>query len=644
MSPAQRALPDLQGRGHKRTCADPLPGHVACYAEVLSGVESGTATPNSSLPGYTPQDVQSAYALPQGGAGATVAVVDAYDLLTAESDLATYRQRFGLAPCTTANGCFRKVDQLGGQAYPAANAGWAPEIALDIEMVSAACPGCNILLVEAASDHMQDIGTAVNTAVALGAKYVSSSYGANGSGLDTLDALYYDHPGVVITASSGDSGFGSVNAAQFPASSPHVTAVGGTSLVPAAGTGRGWAETAWSGAGSGCSTYGTKPAWQHDSGCSTKTVADVSAVADPNTGVAGYTATPNSSGQSGWLVFGGTSVSSPLIAGMYALAGAPAAGTYPAEYPYEHLSALNDVTSGSTGTCSSAYLCTAGGGYDGPTGLGTPNGVSAFTAPGVVPSPPVSAPPAEGDFNSDTHADVLARDGTGNLLLYRGNGPGGWLTPTSVQVGSGWNGMTAMVSPGDFNGDGRNDLLARGAAGTLWLYPGDGAEGWGPRVVVGSGWNVMSTLVAAHDFTGDGNPDLLAVDGSGVLWLYPGNGRGGWLPRQAIGSGWSAMTALVGIGDFNGDGSPDLLARDASGALWLYPHTASGWGQRLEVGSGWNIMTAMISVGDFNGDGHSDVLARTSGGALLLYAGNGRAGWGTTVQVGTGWSGMSWLG
>lgn len=642
---AQRALPDLQGRGHTRACGNPAPRHASCFAEILNGVASGTATPNASLPGYTPQDIRSAYALPSGGAGVTVAVVDAFDLPSAESDLGIYRQRFGLPACTTANGCFRKVDQTGGISYPVANSDWGAETALDIEMVSAACPACKILLVEAASDFMTDMGTAVDTAVALGAKYVTNSYGAQGTGLDELDSMYFDHPGVVITASSGDAGFGPSNNPQFPASSPHVTAVGGTSLTPAAGTSRGWAETAWSGAGSGCSTYGVKPAWQHDSGCATKSVADVSAVADPNTGVAAYTSAPTTSGQSGWLVFGGTSVASPLIAGMYALAGAPAAGSYPAEYPYQHVSALNDVTSGSNGSCSpsAAYLCTAGAGYDGPTGLGTPNGVSALAAPGTTPTPPPAAL-SEGDFNSDGHADVLARDSAGNLFSYQGNGSGGWINPTQVQVGVGWNVMTAIVSPGDFDGDGHNDLLARDSGGALWLYAGNGTGGWQPRVLVGVGWNVMSRIIAAHDFNGDGKPDLLAVDGFGILWLYPGNGSGGWLSRQLIGSGWNTMTVIAGISDFNGDGSPDVLARESSGRLWLYPHTAAGWKERVLVGTGWNGMTSIISVGDFNGDGRSDVLARNGAGALLLYPGNGRAGWGATAQVGSGWAGMTWLG
>jgi N-acetylneuraminic acid mutarotase len=154
-----------------------------------------------------------------------------------------------------------------------------------------------------------------------------------------------------------------------------VTAVGGTSLTKDSTVPRGWSESAWVGTGSGCSAFETKPIWQKDTGCANRTTTDVSAVADPSTGVALY----DSYSQSGWLVAGGTSVSSPIIASSYALAGTPVAGTYPSSYPYLHSAALNDVVSGYNGFCTPAYLCTAGPGYDGPTGLGTPKGVAAFT-------------------------------------------------------------------------------------------------------------------------------------------------------------------------------------------------------------------------------------------------------------------------
>ena len=240
-------------------------------------------------------------------------------------------------------------------------------------MVSAICPHCHILLVEANSGSFNDLGLSVNEAAKLGATEISNSYGGSESSDDTSYDPYYNHPGIAITVSSGDSGYG----VDYPASSPYVTAVGGTSLTRDASA-RGWDETAWSGTGSGCSGYESKPSWQRDHGCSKRTVVEVSAVADPNTGVAVYDSFAHN-GVSGWLVLGGTSVATPIIAGVYALAG-NASGINAGSYPYGHTGSLNDITSGSNSSigCSPTYLCTAGAGYDGPTGLGSPNGTGAF--------------------------------------------------------------------------------------------------------------------------------------------------------------------------------------------------------------------------------------------------------------------------
>ncbi|HKU66232.1 MAG TPA: S53 family peptidase [Candidatus Baltobacteraceae bacterium] len=343
-----------------------------------------TPTPASSAPpGYGPADLQSAYALPSStaGSGQTVAIVDAYDDPTAENDLGVYRSQYGLPPCTSTNGCFRKVNQAGGSTPPGTDASWAQEISLDIDMVSAVCPNCHILLVEANSAQMTDLGAAVNEAVALGANAISNSYGSNEySGETTDEAAYFNHPGHAITVSSGDGGYG----VEFPAASQYVTAVGGTALSRASNA-RGWSESVWSnnssqGAGSGCSAYEPQQQWQKSISalaavCSFRAVADVSAVADPNTGVAVYDSTPYLF-QSGWMVFGGTSVSSPIVASVYALAGNAASVNY-GSYPYAHTASLWDVTTGSTANCGS-ILCSAAPGWDGPTGLGTPNGSTAF--------------------------------------------------------------------------------------------------------------------------------------------------------------------------------------------------------------------------------------------------------------------------
>lgn len=351
------------------------PGYATCFALKRTDLKQAALAPNAAPSGLGPSDIKSAYKLGDGGSGQTVGIVDANDDPNAESDLAAYRKQFGLPECSTANGCFSKVNQNGkASPLPTADSGWAGEISLDVDMVSAACPACKILLVEADSATIDNLGQSVNTAVSLGAKYVSNSYGGGEDGSEaSYDSKYYSHPGVAVTASTGDSGYG----ASYPATGAGVTAVGGTSLT-ADGSSRGWSESAWSGAGSGCSTSVAKPSFQSsvDTGCGKRGEADVSAVADPNTGVAVY----QTYGGNGWAVYGGTSASSPIIASVYALAGAPGASDSPNSYPYAHTDGLFDVTSGSNGSCSASQQCNAGTGWDGPTGLGTPNGTAAFVA------------------------------------------------------------------------------------------------------------------------------------------------------------------------------------------------------------------------------------------------------------------------
>ncbi len=347
-------------RQYLHVCSAVLVGFARCHALASTSASSGPS-------GYNPSDLQSAYNLPSAtaGSGQTVAIVDAYNDPNAESDLSVYRSRFGLPACTTANGCFRKINQNGGTNYPRGNVGWTEEISLDLDMVSAICPNCHILLVEASSNRFSDLAKAVDQASIQGANEISNSYGGSEYSNEVNDQSHFNHPGIAITASSGDSGYG----VQFPAASQYVTAVGGTTLTQASNS-RGWSETAWSGAGSGCSAYISKPNWQADPSCSKRTVADVSADADPNTGVSVY----DTYHEPGWLVFGGTSVASPIIASVYALAG----NVNYVSYPYSHTGSLFDVTSGSNGSCGGSYLCTAVVGYDGPTGLGTPDGSGGF--------------------------------------------------------------------------------------------------------------------------------------------------------------------------------------------------------------------------------------------------------------------------
>jgi len=371
------AAPVAASASHARSthavCGAVAAGYARCFAHEVDDSRPNAAGVPS---GYNPADLQSAYSLPSStaGAGQTLAIVDAFDDPRAAADLNTYRTQFGLPPCTSTTGCFRKVNQNGGTKYPRGNTGWAEEISLDLDMVSAICPNCHILLVEASTNSFNNLGAAENEAAKLGATEISNSWGGGEfSSESSYDSAYFSHAGVVITASTGDSGYG----VQYPAASPNVTGVGGTSLAHAANS-RGWSESAWSGAGSGCSAYEAQQSWQASNTniaavCGLRAVADVSADADPNTGVSVY----DSYNEPGWLVFGGTSVASPIIASVYALAGNATTLTY-GSYPYGHTSALNDVTSGSNGSCSGSALCTAGTGWDGPTGLGTPSGTGAF--------------------------------------------------------------------------------------------------------------------------------------------------------------------------------------------------------------------------------------------------------------------------
>lgn len=387
--------------------------------------ESPAATVSSSGT-LTPADLQAAYGLTSasssGGYGETVAIVDAYYDPNVQSDLATYRSEFGLPACGSDSshpqaGCLNVYNQSGTNLAnnpsadpPRSPSGdnWVPETSLDVDMISAICPNCTIDLVEANSDYLADLAPAEDAAVSLGAKFVSNSWGYNDFPGESSWDSYFNHPGVAIVFASGDSGYG----ASYPASSQFVTSVGGTFLGQN-GSG-GWTSTVWNDNGSenqdgipgatasGCSAGEPQPSWGPDSSgstsgslCANRTQNDVSAVADAPSGTDIYDpadCTNNSVGNGNCDTYG-TSVAAPVITAMYALAGTPTANTYPASYLYQDPSGLTPVTSGtdvasgspisSPLTCESSrqYLCNAGdsltapySGYNGPAGLGTPNG------------------------------------------------------------------------------------------------------------------------------------------------------------------------------------------------------------------------------------------------------------------------------
>jgi subtilase family serine protease len=353
-------VPEWQAKGLAKPACPQVTGKATCLALIQS--KSGISP---DVAGWQPIDFQTRYHLPiTQGSGQVVAIVDAFDNPNVASDLATYRSEFGLGTAS-----FTKYNQEGQTSnYPSGSTGWGVEIDLDVDMVSAGCPKCTIDLVEANSNNTSDLEAAEAEAQALGAKIISNSWICYDSSCGTSQS-YFDTPGIMYLAASGDGGY---NNNGPPMWFPSVVAVGGTTMSKSGST---YSESAWDGAGSGCSPGQTKPSWQHDSGCTTRTAADVSAVAWQ---VAEY----DSYGYNGWFTVGGTSAASPMIAAVYGLAGnasAQDAGKKLWTLKKKHRHRwLNDITTGSNGSCGGSYLCTAGKGYDGPTGWGTPKGVKAF--------------------------------------------------------------------------------------------------------------------------------------------------------------------------------------------------------------------------------------------------------------------------
>lgn len=367
--PPTAPIPPTPPEFHFPVCQTHGPDFAHCHAKFVASDSKGKPRVNPGPVGYGPIDFQTAYKFAsQSASGRTLAIIDAYDHPNIKSDLDIYSSTFGLPPAPS----FTKIDQNGGTNYPKVDSGWALEIALDVEIAHAACPDCKLLLVEANSNSYNDLMAAVDRAVTLGASVVSNSYGSNEFSRETSFDFHFNHPGVAFTFSSGDSGYG----VEYPAASRYVTAVGGTSLFLNPDHSYS-TETAWSGAGSGCSSYESKPSFQKDTGCFHRTVADVSADADPNTGAAIYDSVAYF-GQTGWFQVGGTSLAAPLVAAAYALGGI--GPTIQANsLPYTHISSLHDITVGNNGHCRrSSYLCTAVPGFDGPTGLGSPFGIIAF--------------------------------------------------------------------------------------------------------------------------------------------------------------------------------------------------------------------------------------------------------------------------
>lgn len=365
---------------NKKVCAEGTDLEAGCFSRVKIN-RGGTPITTVSTPvGYGPTQLRTAYGVNTPSTSlTTIAIVDAYDHPSIKADLDVYNSTYKLpffpnCSSTVTTSCFMKVNQTGGTKYPKANAGWALEIAMDVEVAHGICPTCKLILVEATSASYTNLAAAVDRARLLGATVISNSYGSNEFATETAYDSTYNYPGIAFLFSSGDNGYG----ATYPAASRYVTAVGGTSLYLNSDNTR-QTESVWTGAGSGCSAYESKPAFQKDTGCANRTVADVSAVADPNTGAAVYDSVVLQ-GQKGWFQVGGTSLSAPLVAGIYGLAGNVPSSVYANSLPYTAVAgSLYDVASGTNGVCGgNVYLCSGVVGFDGPSGLGSPIGLGAF--------------------------------------------------------------------------------------------------------------------------------------------------------------------------------------------------------------------------------------------------------------------------
>ena len=403
---------DASSLAPERVCPIAGPGRATCYAQVLAvrsdreyvhpklsvaaspdrfvvrlrhGRETPTSepaaasAPQAGTPAYLDQAYDLTYLSQNGGAGDTVAVVDAYDDPSAESDLGTYRAEFGLPACTTANGCFEKVNQTGDQgSYPRP----LPPVTIGTWRSRSISIRCRRSARSVTSSSSRQMTTTRVTSIRhrwrprpSGPIRSPTAGVRRGARRRRARSLF---PGVETVAAAGDSGYLGPGENQYPAALADVTAAGGTTLTPASGgSPRGYTESAWSGAGSGCDLTQSKPAWQSDTGCTGRSYDDLSADADPNTGMVIY-----DSGGGGWLVVGGTSEATPLIAAYYAITGASA--QTPA-WAYGVSSELNDPQTGSNGSCPSnmLYICDAGVGYDGPTGEGSISGAVTAGGPGI---------------------------------------------------------------------------------------------------------------------------------------------------------------------------------------------------------------------------------------------------------------------
>jgi Ricin-type beta-trefoil lectin domain/Subtilase family len=587
---------------------------MQCQAIVL--LRRTPAGKHQRVFGYGPASLRSAYRLQTasttGGSGETVALVDAYSDPTAAEDLAVYRQHFHLPACTEASGCLRILNQQGESSpLPPPNAGWAPEESLDMDMVSAICPNCHIVLVEAQNQGLNNLSAAENVAVGSGARFISNSWGYPEFPGQQQFNHDFNHPGDVITVSAGDSGYNPLNfgGASYPATTPYVVSVGGTTLVHTKSGKRHWAESVWGGTGSACSALQPKPSWQRAAvdinaahGCLNRTSNDVAAVADPGTGVAVYDsfADGDTCGQP-WCEFGGTSVSSPLIAAVYALAGNPAPDSYPASYLYAHTKDFFDVTSGGNGLCEPdrQYLCHGEKGYDAPTGWGTPDGISGFSSTGTDPVTVVDPGTQDAVAGAAFQLTLSGLDtGTATSLSYSATG-----LPSGLTIGSAPSSTNGLITgtlpstPGSFavtvtatdTSTGMSATTNFAIVTTQSLAAGSVSAGQ-VSLDVGGPLNGLC-LTGLHGATGTGTPAVVAACGAyspAQQWQYSltgAPGGGGTLsltgPDTCVAAASASSGALATLQPCSG----------SADQLWSYQSTVAG----LSIYGTFEVTTELVN-------------------------------------------------
>ena len=440
---AALAAPYISPGAHYRPlCPTPNANGRRCYGQVLVDADDHPISDSTSPPGgWTPSELEAAYGLPKaGGNGKLIATYIGSHYTNAEADMATYRSKFGLPPCTSANGCFKQVASDGSTDFSGVKDdgcnGFVGEESLDMAMLQAGCPDCKILLIEGNDD-----GAAVATAKKLGAISVSMSWGT-GASVSDCNHNWTPPTGLALFAASGDSGY--TSSPGEPAECTNVIAVGWTQLATAS-TARGYADTLPSGWGSagGCSTLIAKGAWQNDSSCSNRMVSDVAANGD---NVAVYCTSP--AGSANWHVTGGSSASSPFTSGVFAMLGITTLPGFGPSWLYANQKKFWDVTSGGpVGNCptgSPDYYCNAVQGYDGPTGVGTPYG------------------PTLGTGESDAGAEDAGSGSKDGGVSSSGSGGGG--TGAGSGSGSGAGTGSGSGSGGGVSGSGNGGGSSSGAS------------------------------------------------------------------------------------------------------------------------------------------------------------------------------------